>query len=99
MLALLARFDFEFHAIPQHFLENAWRSLPATALTALLIFWLFFLYSSLWSYAGAMEMMYLLSACVVETFVNMFLILLSHPETGYPVPRSYFAFFGISCSA
>ncbi len=95
MLALLARFDFEFHAIPQHFLENAWRSLPATALTALLIFWLFRLYSSLWSYAGAMEMMYLLSACVVETFVNMFLILLSHPETGYPVPRSYFAFFGI----
>ena len=95
MLALLARFDFDFHAIPQHFLENAWKSLPATALTALLIFWLFRLYSSLWSYAGAMEMMYLLSACVVETFVNMFLILLSHPETGYPVPRSYFAFFGI----
>ena len=34
MLALLARFDFDFHAIPQHFLENAWKSLPATALTA-----------------------------------------------------------------
>lgn len=95
MLALLARFDFSFQDIPPYFLENAWKSLPVTALSAIVIFWIFRLYSSLWSYAGAMEMMYLTSACVVETFVNMFLILLSHPETGYPVPRSYYAFFGI----
>ena len=40
-------------------------------------------------------MMYVVSACIVETVVNMILILLSHPETGYPVPRSYYAFFGI----
>lgn len=95
MLALLARFDFDLDSVPIHFLENAWKSLPATAVTALLVFWIFRLYSSLWSYAGAVEMMYLVSACVVETFINMFLMLLSHPETGYPVPRSYFAFFGI----
>lgn len=95
MLALLARFDFDFSSIPLHFLENAWKSLPATAITALLIFWIFRLYSSLWSYAGAVEMMYLVSACILETFVNMILLLLSHPETGYPVPRSYYAFFGI----
>ena len=95
MLALLARFDFNFDDIPSHFLENAWKSLGASAITTILIFWIFRLYSSLWSYAGAMEMMYLVSACVTETVVNMVLILLSHPETGYPVPRSYFAFYGI----
>lgn len=95
MLALLARFDFKFESIPQHFLENSWKSLPAAAITAVLIFWIFRLYSSLWSYAGAMEMMYLVSACITETVVNMVLILLSHPETGYPVPRSYFVFYGI----
>ncbi len=92
-LALLARFDFA--AIPLHFIENAWKSMPAAVITTLLIFGIFRLYSSLWSYAGAMEMMYVVSACIVETVVNMILILLSHPETGYPVPRSYYAFFGI----
>lgn len=95
LLALLARFDFDFNSIPADFMENAWKSLPATAITTLLIFWIFRLYSSLWSYAGAIEMMYLVSGCIVETFVNMLLLLLSHPETGYPVPRSYYAFFGI----
>ncbi|MCI9426563.1 MAG: polysaccharide biosynthesis protein [Eubacterium sp.] len=94
-LALLARFDFDFAAIPLHFIENAWKSMPAAVITTLLIFGIFRLYSSLWSYAGAMEMMYVVSACIVETVVNMILILLSHPETGYPVPRSYYAFFGI----
>lgn len=94
-LALIARFDFSFDAIPEHFLENMWKSMPAAVITTLLIFGIFRLYSSLWSYAGAMEMMYLVSACIVETIVNMILILLSHPETGYPVPRSYYAFFGI----
>lgn len=95
ILALIARFDFNFKEVPLYFLENAWKSLPATAVTTLLIFWIFRLYSSLWSYAGAVEMMYLVSACVVEAFLNMMLILLSHPETGYAVPRSYYAFFGI----
>ena len=74
MLALLARFDFNFDDIPSHFLENAWKSLGASAITTILIFWIFRLYSSLWSYAGAMEMMYLVSACVTETVVNMVLI-------------------------
>lgn len=95
VLALLARFDFDFKAVPLHFIENAWKSMPAAVITTLLIFGIFRLYSSLWSYAGAMEMMYVVSACIVETVVNMILILLSHPETGYPVPRSYYAFFGI----
>lgn len=95
MLAIVARFDFSLENTPAAYFENMWRSLPATALTAVLIFWIFRLYTSLWSYAGAVEMMYLVSACVVEAFVNMILMLLSHPETGYPVPRSYYLFFGI----
>ena len=95
LLALIARFDFSFDEVPEHFLENMWKSMPAAVVTTLLIFGIFRLYSSLWSYAGGMEMMYLVSACIIETIVNMILILLSHPETGYPVPRSYFAFYGM----
>ncbi len=95
LLALIARFDFSFDEVPEHFLENMWKSMPAAVVTTLLIFGIFRLYSSLWSYAGGMEMMYLVSACIIETIVNMMLLLLSHPETGYPVPRSYYAFFGI----
>lgn len=95
ILALMIRFDFNFTSIPPQFLENAWKSLPATAVTTVLVFWIFRLYSSLWSYAGAMEMMYLVSACILETVINMVVLLLSHPETGYPVPRSYYAMFGV----
>ena len=95
LLALIARFDFSFDEVPEHFLENMWKSMPAAVVTTLLIFGIFRLYSSLWSYAGGMEMMYLVSACIIETIVNMMLLLLSHPETGYPGPRSYYAFFGI----
>ncbi len=95
LLALLSRFDFCLSDIPLHFLENAWDSLPMAAAAAIVIFWMFRLYTSLWGYAGAVEMMYLVSACIVETFVNMLLLLWTHPETHYPVPRSYYAYFGI----
>lgn len=96
MLALLARFDFHIGEVPEYFLENVWSSLPAAAVTTLLVFWIFRMYSSLWSYAGAVELTYLAAACMAETIINMALLLLSHPETGYPVPRSYYAFFGIA---
>lgn len=95
MLALFVRFELRFDEIPLQFLENAWKSLPAIAVVTILIFWIFRLYSSLWSYAGAVEMMYLASACIVSSVLNMILMLLSHPETGYPVPRSYYVLYGM----
>ncbi len=95
MLALLLRFDFSFYAIPEHFVENVWKAFPAMAVITLLVFWMFRLYSSIWSFAGAIETMYVFSGCVIVSLLNMVLMLLSHPETGYPVPRSYYVMFGV----
>lgn len=95
MVALMLRFDFTLKSIPLDYLNNAWESLPIVMITTLLVFWMFRLYSSLWTYAGAMEMMYLVSACIVEGIINMVILLCMHPETGYPVPRSYYILFTI----
>ncbi len=95
MLALLIRFDFNFFAIPVQFVENVWKAYPAIAVITILVFWIFRLYSSIWSFAGAIETMYVFSGCVIVSILNMILLLLSHPETGFPVPRSYYALFGI----
>ncbi|MCM1259028.1 MAG: hypothetical protein NC307_14415 [Roseburia sp.] len=75
--------------------ENFWKAYPAIAVITILVFWIFRLYSSIWSFAGAVETMYVFSGCVIVALLNMILLLLSHPETGYPVPRSYYALFGI----
>lgn len=95
VLAIAARFDFSLVHVPHQYMENVWKSLPAAMITTVLLFWIFRLYTSLWGYAGAMEMTYLLAACAAETVCNMLLLLWSYSGTGYPVPRSYFAFYGI----
>ena len=58
-------------------------------LVTLVIFAVLRLYSSLWSYAGALEMMYVLSACILDTLAVTALILVRNWGDMYPVPRSF----------
>ena len=58
ILALLVRFDFHIMSVPPEYLDEVWRTIPYMAVMTLIIFWVLRLYSSLWSYAGALEMMY-----------------------------------------
>ena len=57
-------------------MDEVWRALPFMIIVTLIIFWMLRLYSSLWSYAGALEMMYVVSACILDTVVVTVLILL-----------------------
>lgn len=94
-LALLVRFEFHISQIPNNYYEMAWEILPIEILATIIVFWIFRLYSSLWIYAGATELMYLVAGCAVDTLVNVCIIYLMHRELKVPMPRSYHVLFGI----
>ena len=94
-LALLIRFDFHITQIPRDYYELAWEVFPIEAVITLLVFWIFRLYSSLWIYAGATEMMYLVIGCAIDTVINTCVIYFTHREVAVPMPRSYYVLFGI----
>lgn len=94
-LALLLRFDLNPNRIPPQYLTVLWETVWISMLMTVVVFTVFRLYSSLWTYAGTTEMMYVLSACVVDAVLNMVVILLNHREQEYPLPRSYYVLFGV----
>ena len=96
VLALLVRFDFRWSQVPHTFAETMWNSLIVSEVIMVLIFTAFHLYSSLWSYASTTELMYVISACVVDSIVNMVAIVLMNPGTeGVPLPRSFYLLYGM----
>ena len=95
ILALLVRFDFHIMSVPPEYLDEVWRTIPYMVVMTLIIFWVLRLYSSLWSYAGALEMMYVVSACVLDAIVNAALILIRNWGDMFPVPRSFYVLYGI----
>lgn len=94
-LALLVRFEFHLSLIPENYYELAWEILPVEVLVTLIVFWLFRLYSSLWIYAGATELMYLVAGCITDAVINAGIIYIMHKELAVPMPRSYYVLFGI----
>lgn len=94
-LALLLRFDLNPDRIPPQYLTVLWETIWISMLVTVAVFTVFRLYSSLWTYAGTTEMMYVVSACVVDALLNMIVILLNHREQEYPLPRSYYVLFGV----
>ncbi len=94
-LALSARFDFHLSEVPHHYYERAWAILPMEIVITIAVFWLFRLYSSLWVYAGATELMYLVAGCAVDTVANACMIYLFNRSVPVPMPRSYYLLFGM----
>lgn len=94
-LALLVRFDFHPNRIPSQYLSVLWATVWISILLTILVFSAFRLYSSLWTYAGTTELMYVVSACVIDTVLNMVVILFNHREQLYPLPRSYYMLYGV----
>lgn len=94
-LALLVRFDFHISLIPVKYYELAWGILPIEVLVTLAVFWFFRLYSSLWLYAGATELMYLVAGCATDAVINTGIIYFMNRDTAVPMPRSYYLLFGI----
>ena len=61
---------------------------------AIIVFYVFRLYSSLWVYAGVTELLYLAAACIVDTLLNTVTILLNYRDQEYPLPRSWYFIYG-----
>ena len=87
--ALIVRFEFSLSAVPKYYIGVVWSSLPATLVIAIIVFYVFRLYSSLWVYAGVTELLYLAAACIVDTLLNTVTILLNYRDQEYPLPRDY----------
>ncbi len=95
MVALMIRFDLNFYNVPSEYLNEVWRTLPYMMAITLIIFWGLRLYSSLWSYAGALEMMYVVSACILDAIAAAALILVRNWGDMFPVPRSFYILYGL----
>lgn len=84
--ALATRFEFIVSQIPKEHLVELVEYEPIFIISALIIFALFRIYSSLWEYAGPQEVFSIVWACVVSGVFQFGIVLLS----GGLLPRSYY---------
>ena len=96
-LGLLMRFDMSYAELVGTFdadiwIDSIWQYLPISVISTIIIFYLFRMYHSLWTYAGMPEMGALLGACLssgIAQFIGMQLIF------NRTVPRSYYFMYTI----
>ena len=84
--ALLLRFDFSIEKVNTDFLKNMFVYAPFMTIISLLVFVMFHLYSSLWRFAGVMELMNVIMACATSCLLQAFIMNLM----GLRMPRSYY---------
>lgn len=97
--ALLVRFDFSMAGIPLQYLNVALDALIPNIVVTVIIFYFFRLYTSLWTYAGSTEMLYMVGGCAMDAFVCLLIILLMNRGIPTPMPRSFYLFYGASMLA
>ena len=73
VLALLLRFDLSFSKIPVNFIENMQGMLIVNMAVTIAIFTINHLYTSLWAYAGVVEMQRIILATFETTAIEMFI--------------------------
>lgn len=92
--ALWLRYEFSYRNIEEKYLDRLWKCLPLLIASAILVFALFKLYSSLWAYAGAMEVFNVTVACVSEGLLSIGIVTLVHHGVDTPLPRSFYILYG-----
>lgn len=88
-MSLYLRFEFKFDDIPRYFLEYYLNIIPFTILVALLFFWVWRLYKSVWRYASATEMINIAGATTCAAIVQTIFCY----ATGNRMPRSYYVLY------
>ena len=90
VLALLLRFDLSFSKIPVHFVENMQSMLIINMVVTITIFTLNHLYTSLWAYAGVIEMQKIILAAVEAAIVEVIVASIKGGDnSAYFLPRTY----------
>ena len=95
-LAIMLRFDLSFEKVPFYYQDVLYDTLLFSVVMTIVVFAVFRLYTSMWSYAGTMELTYMIPACVIDTVINAIYILLKHRDIEYPLPRSFYILYGLS---
>ena len=90
VLALLLRFDLSFSKIPAYFMENMQNMLLINMVITVIIFTVNHLYTSLWAYAGVVEMQRIILAAIETTAAEVIIVTIkSGNKAGYFLPRTY----------
>ena len=96
VIALSARFDFRWSMVPENYSQVLWHSILISEIVTIAVFAMLHLYSSLWSYASTTELLYVISACIIDSIVNMICILAFYQNgEGHPLPRGYYLLYGM----
>lgn len=96
LLALMARFDLHLEWIPGNYLDKCVQIMWTAAVITVITFTVFRLYSSLWSYAGSTELMYICCACFLDDIIlTIYVHILHGRNSSYPMPRSFYVFYGL----
>ena len=94
-ISLMLRFDLNFLLIPIEYRLVVNRSIFVSIVATILIHAMFRLYSSLWTYAGANELVNIVGAGVMAGFANYLLIMLLNQSVIVPLPRSFYPLYTI----
>lgn len=92
LLALLIRFEGRYIEIPREYISRSLQYIPAIIVITLIIFYGFRLYSSLWTYAGAPELINITFASALSAMVQMMVMVIFDVR----MPRSYYFLYGVS---
>ncbi len=95
-LGLLLRFDLSYkeltYTVGGHiWKDNLWTFLPVNMVLTIVIFYMFHLYTSLWTYAGIPEMTTTVAACFIAAVVQAF----GMTVLGLTMPRSYYFLYAM----
>ena len=94
-LGLFIRFDMNVNKIPAEYSQAASNYVPLYILITIIIFFLFHMYSTMWSVAGIREVVHIIAACGLASLIQLAgMILLEHK-----VPRSYYIICFVSLCA
>lgn len=94
-LSLFVRFDLIFSAIPVEYEMVVRQSLPMAVIIAIVVFALFRLYSSLWTYAGMTEILNITAAALIAGIAELVIVTLENKNVTVPLPRSYYFYYTI----
>ncbi len=89
VMALLLRFELKFSGIPKEYLNLCFKYIWMVVFTTLIVFYFFRLYNSLWTYAGAMELVNIIFACGMSAVLQMGIYVLIDER----MPRSYYVLY------
>ena len=83
-LSLIMRFDIDIESIPQEYIDKYLDNVIPFTIIALILFWCFRMYHSLWQYASIAELYKIVEACVVTEIVHFGFTV----AMGWMLPRS-----------